>query len=253
MLETPSAYPAVSGRVVTSDGASGITDFAAAATRIPRSFVAAYVSSVRAAHPNAGPAEIAYLLQRRYQFAMGIGGVATGMMALRPMGTVAAGGLTAAHLAGAAGLSSVYLLALCEIYEIDDPGVTRHLLASCALGAEDTTPVEYQLGLGSTTWYADTLARLPVAHVRWAHSIAARQLAKAARKGGVSRSAAVLPSGIGLALGFTSGRLLARRVIDAARAHLGAPPATFLEPIPALFTDPDPSGQSAARVTVKDI
>ena len=77
--------------------------------------------------------------------------------------------------------------------------------------------------------YTETLARVPVGHVRWTRQIADRSLARAARKHRVSPTAGALPFGIGATLGFASGRLLAQRVIDAAESHLGPPPEAFAD------------------------
>lgn len=229
MLATPSAPATSPAHVPAADAPAGLRGLLASAARIPVSLTTTYVDSLRSAHPGATPAEIAYLLARRYQFAVSLAGVATGLTALRPLGTGAAAGLTAAHLTGAAGASSLYLLALCRVHGITEADTVQRVVSRCALGATGVEPIEYQLGLGPSSWYAETLARVPVGHVRWTRQIADRSLARAARKHRVSPTAGALPFGIGATLGFASGRLLAQRVIDAAESHLGSPPEAFAD------------------------
>lgn len=190
-----------------------------------------WVRLARWQHPGATPEQVVYVLQRQYLTAMTVGTAATGLLALRPMRTTGALGLSAGHLGASGALAGVYLSALAHVYGLDAEH-TRGLLAHCVT-AEHTGVLEQQLGLGRSSWWATATAALPVSQVQFVDRLAARQLHKTAAKRGVVSAAALLPGTIGVSIGASAGRIWARHVIDSAAELLGAPPQEFLAAVPA--------------------
>lgn len=190
---------------------------------VPTRLAEGYVAFLRRRHPGASPGQLLHVLQKQYLLAMSFGGAGTGLLALRTHTAPRLLGLSAAHLGTGTGISTVYLLCLANVYALgaDD---ARDLVRRCALGDVDPRILEQQF---AGTWWRTALAYLPASQVRFTRSLAERQLERAARRGGVSASAAALPAGIGGTLGFAAGRILANRVIDAATNVLGAPPRAF--------------------------
>lgn len=205
------------------------TTILAAATMAPAAAAHAYVDSLRRKHPTASPAQLLYLLDKKFLLTLGLTGSGTGLTAVTPMRFSSALGLSAGHASAAVSAASLYLLAVAYVHGIDEEEQVVALIRHCSWGTPGGSVVEQQLGIGASTWAATALTRLPVSQVRWAHQIADRQLRRAAKRGGVSSAARLLPFGIGSVFGFISGRMWARGVIDAARQHLGPVPTTFLE------------------------
>lgn len=194
------------------------------ATALGMRVATAYVAALRRRHPRATPAQLSHVIEKQFLMAMALGGTGTGLLALRGRRAATLVGLSAAHLGSAGVLSSVYLFALAHIHGLD-PSSTADLVRTCALGEGKGGILEQQF---QGTWWKSALAYLPASQVRFVNNIASRSLAKAARKGGVSASATALPGSIGATVGFTGGRTLGNRVVDAAAERLGPAPRSFL-------------------------
>ncbi len=184
-----------------------------------------YVSALRRRHPGAVPRQLLHVLEKQYLLTMSVGATATGLLTPRTGTLPRMIGLSAAHLGTSGAVSTLYLLCLAEVYGLG-PAQSAQLVRSCALGRVDGGILEQQF---TGTWWRSALAYLPASQVRFTQRIASRSLARAAKRGGVSSAASALPAGIGGTLGFTSGRILGNRVVDAATALLGDPPHKFAD------------------------
>jgi len=199
--------------------------------RVPLSLAYRYVGALRRQHPGATPRQLLHVLEKRYLLAMALGGTGTGLLSLGRSRTASLLGVSAAHLGVSATISAFHLLTVAAVYGVS-PAHAQDLLQRCSFGEISGDIVEQQLGVGDS-WWSTALAYLPASQVRFADRLADRQLQRAARRGGVTRSAAALPAGIATTLGFSGGRILGHRVIRAAASFLGAPPSHFPDAAPS--------------------
>lgn len=205
-----------------------------AALKLPAALARQYVTAVRRRHPGASPREVLYVIEKQFLLALGVGGGGTGLLALRPRRMPGLLAVSAGHVGASGAISAFYLLAAAQVHGLS-PAAWRGLLAQCSLGGNPGGVLEQHLGLDGhlgleESWWSTALAYLPVSQVRLIDRVADRQLQRAAAKGAVSRGARVLPGAVATTLGVTSGRILASRVVSAARETLGDPPAHFPTP-----------------------
>lgn len=191
---------------------------------VPARVADSYVTALRRRHPQARPDQIVHLIQKQYLLAMGVGAAGTGLLSLRRLSAPWLVGISAGHLGACGSLSAFYLLCLARVYHLD-ASTTTHLLTSCTFGESEGGILEEHF---AGRWWRTALAYLPTSQVRLAQGIGDRSLRRARRRGGVSSGAAALGPSIGAGLGFTSGRILGHRVIEAAHALLGTPPHRFV-------------------------
>lgn len=184
-------------------------------------WAASYVNVLLRRHPSASPGQILHVINQQYRLAMATAGTGAGLSALGKKRLPALLGLSAAHLGVGGAITMMYIFALAHVYGLDSSS-TRALLQQVAPA---DGPLEQQL---DRAWWRNALAFLPVSQVRFVDGVAKRSLAKAARKGGVSPAAKVLPGGIGAGLGIAGGRMFARQVINSAHDLLGDPPREHL-------------------------
>lgn len=184
---------------------------------------AAYVALLRRRHPGASPAQILHVMDKQFLMVAALGGTGTGIATGRVRTAGPLLGLSAAHVGLTASFAAVYLFGRAQIYAL---GVeeARRLVVSCTFGSGSHGILEQQF---AGTWWRSATAYLPVSQVRLYQRVANRSLQRVARKRSISRSAKLLPTGIGSAIGFGAGRIFANRVIDAATSQLGRPPLTF--------------------------
>ena len=226
-----SALETVPNAHTASAAAGGDTWESGEVIRVPLSLAYRYVSALRRQHPGATPGQLLHVLEKRYLLAMSLGGTGTGLLALGRSRTASLLGVSAAHLGVSATISAFHLLTVAAVYGLS-LAHAQDLLHRCSFGEISGDIVEQQLGVGDS-WWSTALAYLPASQVRFADRLADRQLRRAARRGGVTRSATALPAGIATTLGFSGGRILGHRVIRAAASFLGAPPNHFAGTAPA--------------------
>lgn len=164
-----------------------------------------------------------YVLERRYLMGMSVGAGVTGALSSIPRGTIGSIGLSGAHAGMWASLSAFHLLTLAHVYQLD-PAMTKRLVSTCWVGSDQGDIIQQQF---ANTWWRSTLAYLPVSQIRSVQGIANNQIERLARKRGVVAVSKLLPGGLGVSMGVTSGRVLGNRVIDAAHGLLGDPPTSF--------------------------
>jgi hypothetical protein len=213
--------------------------------RVQRPAVVAHIRSVRLRHPDATPAEIARILERRYLAAVTTGGAAVGATAVVPgFGTAVTLGLSGAETVGFLEATALFAQSLAEVHGIalETPDRARALVLTLMLGDEGVNLVRQlaSQAAGASTrsayWGELVTKTLPRAAVgplldrlktSFVHHFAAR--------GGASLIGKALPFGVGAAIGGAGNHILGRRVVAASRKAFGAAPAVLpaeLEPLP---------------------
>ncbi|UUT35495.1 hypothetical protein [Microbacterium elymi] len=203
---------------------------------IQRPAVLAHLRSIRLRHPDASPADIVRMLERRYLATVATGGAAVGATAVVPGVTT---GLTLA-LSGAETVAFVeatalFAQSLSEVHgiRVEDPDRARALVLTLMLGTEGVDLVS-QLARQATgrgpdrgAYWGDLITKsLPRAAVGpLVDRLKTTFIHRFAVAGGASWVGKALPFGVGAAVGGIGNGILGRRVMIGSRRAFGVPPA----------------------------
>lgn len=197
------------------------------ALAIQRPMVLTYLDRVRTKHPDATPAELIRLLERRYLAAVvGIGAAAGGTAAVPGVGTATAVVSGVAEITAFVSATAMYVLAVAEVHgvPINDPEVRRALVLAVLLGEGATAALEgvaaeerHWAQVINRTGSRDKVAGI---NTRMGRMLVTRF---GARQGALFMGRA-LPFGIGAGVGAAGNAALARAAIGAARRAFGPPP-----------------------------
>jgi len=211
---------------------------------VQRPLVVAHVRSIRRAHPDATPAQVIRILERRYLTAVTSGGAAVGASAVIPgVGTGVSLALSGVETAGFLEASALFAQSVTEVHGIavDDPERARTLVMAMMLGTGGSDLVRQLVaemsGGGASRsgfWGEMVTKNLPKAAMGRIASRIRRSFVRRflARQGG-SALGRVVPFGIGAVVGGAGNNMLGRKVIASSRDAFGVPPAVFpleLEP-----------------------
>lgn len=198
--------------------------------RVQAPAVKAYVDRLRAHSPNATPAEIVTSLEKQYLAAVMASGAAVGSAAAFPgIGTLAAMSAVAGETVVFLEATSVFVLAVAEVYGIpaDHRERRRALVLSVLVGEDSKHAVADLLGPGRTSgsWISDGAATLPLPAVSQLNSRLLKYFVKryTLRRGAIAFGK-LLPVGIGAVVGGVGNRLMGKRIVANARKAFGNPP-----------------------------
>lgn len=209
-----------------------------------RPVVLAHIRSIRKRHPEANPARIIQIIERRYLAAVTTGGAGVGAAAIFPVvGTGVSLALTGIETAAFLEMTALYAQSITEVHGVamNDPDRARTIVMAMMLGTSGVELVRnlaaQATGQGATQsrFWGDVIGRnVPQALVgpiadRMRKAFIGR-FARTSATGAVGR---ILPFGIGAAVGGTANHLLGRRVVASSRQAFGPSPEEFppnLEP-----------------------
>ncbi len=198
--------------------------------RVQAPAVKAYVDRLRQQSPNATPAEIVSRLEKHYLAAVMASGAAVGSAAAFPgIGTLAAMSAVAGETVVFLEATSLYVLAVAEVFGIpaDHRERRRTLVLAVLVGEDSKRAVAELLGPGRTSgsWLADGAATLPLPAVSQLNSRLLRYFVKRyTLKRGAIAFGKLLPVGIGAVVGGVGNRLMGKRIVANARKAFGDPP-----------------------------
>src|SRR5215208_1393418 len=213
-------------------------------TRVQGPAIKAYVDRLRQHDPDATPDEIVTKLEKHYLAAVMASGAAVGSTAAFPgIGTLAALSAVAGETVVFLEATSVYALALAEVYGIpaDHRERRRALVLAVLVGEESKRAVVDLIGPGRTSgaWLADGAATLPLPAVSQLNSRLLRYFVKRyTLKRGAIAFGKLLPVGIGAVVGGVGNRLMGKRIIENARMAYGSPPPRWPSKIHVLPAPP---------------
>ncbi|MEY2850035.1 MAG: hypothetical protein RI885_2702 [Actinomycetota bacterium] len=230
---------------------------------VQRPLVLAHVRSIRKQHPDASPARVIQILERRYLAAVTTGGAAVGASAVIPgVGVGVSLALSGVETAGFLEASALFAQSVTEVHGIavDDPERARTLVMAMILGTGGGELVRQFAGQASGKgpnrngfWGEMVTKSMPKA--------AMGQVTDRVRKAFIRRFAAsqsgtiigrAIPFGVGAVIGGTGNHLLGRKVITSSREAFGPPPASFpLELEPRATADHTRGGPVASRGRMK--
>jgi hypothetical protein len=199
-------------------------------TRVQGPAIKAYVDRLRQQNPDATPADVAKKLEKYYLAAVMASGAAVGSAAAFPgIGTLAALSAVAGETVVFLEATSVYVLALAEVYGIpaDHRERRRALVLSVLVGEDSKRAVADLIGPARTSgaWVSEGAATLPLPAVSQLNSRLMRYFVKryTLRRGAIAFGK-LLPVGIGAVVGGVGNRMMGKKIIANARNAFGNPP-----------------------------
>ncbi len=218
---------------------------------VQRPVVLAHIRSIRSSRPDANPAQIIAILERRYLTAVTTGGALVGASAAIPaVGVGASIALSGVETAGFLEATALFAQSVTEIHGIAvvDKERARTLVMTMMLGNGGEDLIRQFAGQaagGSQTrnafWGEMVTKSLPSAAFG---SIADRVQKSFVRRFAVRQGSSVIgraiPFGIGAVIGGGGNHLLGRRVVASSRTAFGPPPASFPETLDAVAKPPKP-------------
>lgn len=227
---------------------------------VQRPAVLAHIRGIRRRNPNATPAEIAAILERRYVATVATGGAAVGATAVIPgVGTGITLALSGAETAGFLEASALFAQSLSELHGISaaDPQRSSALVMTMMLGDSGSALVRQFVGQASGSgpsrsqyWGQQVMSSLP--------QMAVRPLVDRVRQAFVRRFAAsgtasimgrALPFGVGAAVGGFGNYTMARKVIHNSRRAFGPTPLQFPAALELEHVGPTIAVRGASAVT----
>lgn len=220
---------------------------------VQRPVVLAHIRSIRRSRPNATPAQIISILERRYLTAVTTGGALVGASAAIPaIGTGASLALSGVETAGFLEASALFAQSVTEVHGIvvDDPDRARALVMTMVLGTAGSDLVKQLAGQvagtgpGKSTFWGEmvtkSLPRTVVGPI--ADRVKKMFLKKFAVAQGTNVVGRLIPFGIGAVVGGGGNHLLGRQIVRSSRDAFGPAPEVF-----PTALDPQPKAPRAPR------
>lgn len=203
------------------------------AINVQQAPVAGYVARLHRARPNAAPAEIIAVLEKRYLATVTGTGAAVGGAAAAPaVGTALAIALSGGETALFFEATVLFALAVAEVHGIRlvETERRRTLLLAVVLGDNGAMLVEKMTGRTGQHW-ADLLPEaIPLSSITAINKALGRWLFRRhARKQGILALGRLAPFGIGAAIGAAGNRALGRTVVTTSQRVFGPPPLSFAD------------------------
>lgn len=205
---------------------------------VQRPVVLAHLRSIRSRNPEASPARVIQILERRYLAAVTTGGAAVGASAAIPaVGTAASLALSGVETAGFLEASALFAQSVTEIHGIavDEPERARTLVMALMLGTAGQDLIRQFAGQASgrgagrsAYWGELVTSSLPnAAFGQISSRIRNAFLKRFALTQGTSVVGRLIPFGIGAVVGGTGNHLLGRKIISSSHEAFGPPPLAF--------------------------
>lgn len=201
--------------------------------RVQGPAVRAYVDRLREQNPQASPAEIVAKLEKQYLAAVIASGAAVGSAAAFPgIGTIAAMSAVAGETVVFLEATSVFVLAVAEVYGVpaEHRERRRALVLAVLVGEDGRTAMRDLVGPGRTSgaWLADGAASLPLPAVSQLNSRLLKYFVKKyTLKRGAIAFGKLLPVGVGAVVGGVGNRAMGKKIVANARQAFGTPPTRW--------------------------
>jgi hypothetical protein len=207
--------------------------------------VAGYVARLRRARPDATPAEVIAVLEKRYLAAVtGVGAAVGGAAAAPVLGTVLAVALSGGETVVFLQATTFFALAVAEVHGIGGEEVERRraLVLAVVVGDHGAMLVEKVAGRTGEHWEKLLPDVIPMSSITAINkTLGGWFVTKYGRKRGFVAMGKVAPFGIGVAIGAGGNRALGRVVVKTSRRVFGPPPADF--PDDGAVTSVDDTGR----------
>ncbi len=207
---------------------------------VQRPAVLAHLRSIRSHHPDASPAEVQRILERRYLAAVTTSGAGVGVAGAVPaVGTAAALALTTADSVLFLETTALYAQSVAELHgiPIEEPERGRALVLAMVVGGPSKEVLTQLAGRAAGRapaqqefWGALIAKNLPrTAVTQFMEVVRRKYLPKLVAKTTGTVVGRVLPFGVGAVIGGTASQILGRKVIQTSHVAFGPPPPWFPE------------------------
>jgi hypothetical protein len=205
---------------------------------IQRPAVLAHIRGIRQRHPEASPAELIRILERRYLAMVTTGGAAVGATAVIPgVGTGITLALSGVETAGFLEATALYAQSVSEVHGIavEDPDRARALVMTMMLGREGSDLVRQLAkqfsgeGVARTAYWGELVTNnIPRAIMGpLTDRLKGLFIRQFATKGGASLIGKAIPFGIGAVVGGAGNRILGNKVVHSSRLAFGQAPDSY--------------------------
>lgn len=236
--------------VATPQGRMAVTGFDRLLTT-QRPVVLGHIRGIRKRHPDATPARIIQILERRYLAAVTTGGAGVGAAAVIPgVGTGISLALSGVETVGFLETTALFAQSVTEVHGIavTDPDRARTIVMAMMLGHSGADLVRNLAaqatgkGVPQSTFWGDVIGKnVPQAFMA---PIADRMqkvfLGRFTRNATTGAIGRILPFGIGAVVGGTANNMLGRRVVTSSRVAFGPPPDVFTPNLEPRVKTPKP-------------
>ncbi|MFC5501064.1 hypothetical protein ACFPJ4_02290 [Lysinimonas soli] len=215
---------------------------------VQRPVVLAHLRSIRSSRPDASPAQVVAILERRFLTAVTSGGALVGASAAIPaVGVGTSLMLSGVETAGFLEASALFAQSVTEIHGIAvvEPERARTLVMALMLGTGGQELLQQFAaeaggrGSRSAYWGEFITKSLPrAAFGQVADRVRSAFLKRFAVTQGTSIIGRAIPFGIGAVVGGTGNHLLGRRIIRSARGAFGPAPELFPEALGVVVRVP---------------
>lgn len=215
-------------------------------SRVQAPAIKAYVAKLRQHNPGNTPEQVVTRLEKHYLAAVMASGAAVGSAAAFPgIGTVTALAAVAGETVVFLEATSVFVLAMAEVYGIpaDHYERRRALVLAVLVGEEGRHAIGDLLGNNRTSgaWLADGAAALPLPAMSQVNTRLMKYFVKKfALKRGAIAFGKLLPAGIGAVIGGGGNRLMGKKIISNAHQAFGTAPAKWPTALLVLPTPAPP-------------
>jgi hypothetical protein len=204
---------------------------------VQRPVVLAHIRSIRASKPDASPAQIIAILERRFLTAVTGGGALVGATSAIPaVGVVTSVVLSGVETAGFLEASALFAQSVTEVHGIAvvEPERARTLVMAMMLGNGGQELLQQfateAAGRGSRSAYWGELVTKNIPRAALGpltDRVRAAFLRRFAVTQGTSVVGRAIPFGVGAVVGGVGNHILGRRIVRSAREAFPAAPATF--------------------------
>lgn len=236
--------------VMTPQGRMAVTGFDRLLTT-QRPVVLGHIRGIRKRHPDATPARIIQILERRYLTAVTTGGAGVGAAAVIPgVGTGISLALSGVETIGFLETTALFAQSVTEVHgvAVTDPDRARTIVMAMMLGTSGADLVRNLAaqatgkGVPQSKFWGDVIGKnVPQAFMA---PIADRMrkafLGRFARNTTTGAVGRLLPFGIGAVVGGTANNMLGRRVVTSSRVAFGPPPDVFTPNLEPRVKTPKP-------------
>ncbi|MFT2815824.1 hypothetical protein [Leifsonia sp. A12D58] len=215
---------------------------------VQRPVVLAHIRSIRRRNPNASPAQLIRILERRYLAAVTTGGAAVGATAVIPGVTT---GITLAlsgvETMGFLEATALFTQSVSEVHglPVEDPDRARALVMTMMLGKEGSDLVRQLAGQAqgvgmarNAYWGELVTSSIPRTIMGpLTDRLKSSFIRQFTTRGSVSFIGKAIPFGIGAVIGGSGNHILGKRVVKSSRFAFGMPPEYYrhdLDPEPRL-------------------
>jgi hypothetical protein len=224
---------------------------------VQRPVVLAHIRSIRNSRPDASPAQIIAILERRFLTAVTSGGALVGASSAIPaVGVGTSILLSGVETAGFLEASALFAQSVTEIHGIAvvEPERARTLVMAMMLGSGGqellTQFASEAAGRGSRSAYWGELVTKSMPRAALGpltDRIRAAFLKRFAVTQGTSVVGRAIPFGVGAVFGGVGNNILGRRIVRSAREAFPAPPDTFPSSLDAVVKVPKAPREPRAR------